>query len=513
MFSPETNLVVFERDVWWGDGWDATSYGKDYDFSKSFFTQYKELMSCVPLASLGNRNIVNSKYVNHTADLKNCYLVYGSMENENVSYAEGALNVKDSFDLYNVMKSEQCYEDVLCGGMYKTNFSYDSDECIDSAFLTSCTNLQNCLGCINLRHKSHCIFNVQYSKEDYDKKIATYDFGSYKALLKFGEEYKKFLENQFRRFAFIFKSVSVTGDNVFTSKNSKMIFDVYGEVEDSKYVAHTFGLRNGYDGYGMGDRGESLYEGVDFGHDGARNSFGVLNHNCLDTQYTYMCYSSKYLFGCVGLKKQEYCILNKKYSNEEYEKLVPKIIEHMKSMPYVDSIGKVYKYGEFFPSELCPFSYNETIAGEYYPLNKKETLDHGFKWKEKEHREYKIEIKADDLPDHIKDVKESIVGKVIECMHKGECNEQCTEAFKIVGEELQFYKRNNLALPRLCPNCRHFQRLRKRNPFKLWHRACMCKKETHTHGTGKCTVEFETSYAPERPEIIYCEKCYQKEVY
>src|SRR3989344_5535116 len=173
MFSPETNLVVFERDVWWGDGWDATSYGKDYDFSKSFFTQYKELMSCVPLASLGNRNIVNSKYVNHTADLKNCYLVYGSMENENVSYAEGALNVKDSFDLYNVMKSEQCYEDVLCGGMYKTNFSYDSDECIDSAFLTSCTNLQNCLGCINLRHKSHCIFNVQYSKEDYDKKIAT----------------------------------------------------------------------------------------------------------------------------------------------------------------------------------------------------------------------------------------------------------------------------------------------------------------------------------------------------
>ena len=32
-------------------------------------------------------------------------------------------------------------------------------------------------------------------------------------------------------------------------------------------------------------------------------------------------------------------------------------------------------------------------------------------------------------------------------------------------------------------------------------------------GGGKCTNEFETSYAPERPEIVYCESCYQKEVY
>jgi len=25
--------------------------------------------------------------------------------------------------------------------------------------------------------------------------------------------------------------------------------------------------------------------------------------------------------------------------------------------------------------------------------------------------------------------------------------------------------------------------------------------------------EFETAYAPDRPEIVYCEKCYQQEVY
>jgi hypothetical protein len=289
-----------------------------------------------------------------------------------------------------------------------------------------------------------------------------------------------------------------------TSKNSKMIFDVYGEVEDSKYVVHTFTLRNGYDGYGIGDRGEFLYEGVDFGHNGARNSFGVLNHGSMDCAYVYMCYGAKHLFGCIGIRNDEYYILNKKYTKEKYEELLLKIINHMNTMPYVDQKGRVYKYGEFFPIDLCPFAYNETIAEEYYPLSETEAKNYGFKWKEREKRDYKIKIKAEDLPDHIKDVDEFIIGKVIGCLHGGGCAEQCTEAFKIIPEELQFYKRNNLALPRLCPNCRHFQRLKKRNPLKLWHRKCM--KEG-------CENEFETSYAPEHSETIYCEKCYQQEVY
>jgi len=101
-------------------------------------------------------------------------------------------------------------------------------------------------------------------------------------------------------------------------------------------------------------------------------------------------------------------------------------------------------------------------------------------------------------------VQDDITTKVIECAHKGTCNQQCTEAFKIIPEELQFYKRMNLPLPHLCPNCRHYERLSQRNPLKLWHRHCM---------KSGCTNEFETSYSPDRPEIVYCEKCYQQEVY
>ncbi|MEI6281073.1 MAG: hypothetical protein WCP17_03715, partial [bacterium] len=52
--------------------------------------------------------------------------------------------------------------------------------------------------------------------------------------------------------------------------------------------------------------------------------------------------------------------------------------------------------------------------------------------------------------------------------------------------------------------CRHQERISKRNPHKLWHRKCM---------KDGCQNEFETSYSPERPEIVYCENCYNQEVY
>jgi len=100
---------------------------------------------------------------------------------------------------------------------------------------------------------------------------------------------------------------------------------------------------------------------------------------------------------------------------------------------------------------------------------------------------------------------------VIGCLNKGNPQTKCTTGFKITKEELLFYKRFNLPLPRLCPNCRFYQRMALSNPPKLWNRNCMCDKTNHFHGNKKCDVEFATSYSPERPDIVYCEKCYQQE--
>ncbi len=511
MFHPNAPVVVYDRDVWWSDDWNSAEYGTEYDFSRPFFEQYKELLSRVPLANLGNTNIINSPYGNHNADCKDCYLTYASFNNERVAYSQGAVGVKDSFDLYTVEKSENSYNNVISAGLYKTHYSYNTDESIDSFFLHHCMNLQDCIGCINLRNKNYCIFNEEYSKEDYLKKKQELDFGSYNILSAFERDFTIFALSFPRKYANLLKTVHSTGDNIATSKNIKNCFDIYGDMEDSKYIAHCLNMKDSYDVYGGGAVASLVYEGVDAGLQSSEQLFSILTHSCLNTMYTYMCYNSKNLFGCIGIRKGEYCILNKKYSKEEYENLIPRIIDHINSMPYVDKKGNVYKYGEFFPSELSPFSYNETIAQEYFPKTKEIILQEAYSYREPLEKGYLPTIQSSELPDHIRDAKDEVVKEIISCPNNGNELTQCTQAYKITSEELNFLRHNNIALPRYCPNCRHYKRLSLRNPLKLWHRSCMCDLPNHAH-EGKCPNEFETSYAPERPEKVFCEKCYQQEV-
>jgi len=504
MFNPEVGVKVYDRDIWWSDKWDPSDYGMEYDFNKPFFEQYKELLLKVPLQNLGNNNCINSPYVNHALDVKNCYFVYASYLAEDTLYSLGASSLKNCIDTYKIQKCEECYETTLSGGSYKVSFSFGVEQCIDSFFMWECTNCQDCIGCINLRNKKYCILNEQYTKEEYEKKKNDLDFGSFKILKDFKEKYKNFILKYPYKYAGIFKSVNCNGDNIMNSKNIQNCFDIYGLVEDSKYLSHGFDAKDSYDMYGFGVGASFMYEGVDSGLKASNNLFCVLNHGSMNTKYTYMCYNSKNLFGCIGIKKGEYCILNKKYSKEEYEELIPKIIKHMNDMPYIDSKGRIYKYGEFFPSELSPFAYNETIAQEYYPKKINEIIENGFIYRKPLDRDYVITLESKDLPDHIKDVNENILDEIISCPNKGGELTQCTFAYRIVKEELNFLRRYNIALPRYCPNCRHYERLSQRNPMKLWPRSCM--KEG-------CNNTFETSYSPDRPEIVYCEKCYQEEVY
>jgi len=501
MFAPEQRLVVYERDDWWSDIWDQNESGRDYDFSKPFFQQFRELFKKAPLLNLCNSRSINSEYGNHNANVKNCYLVYAVYGGEDLAYCAGTVDCKNSIDQYKTLNVVQCYDDTLCSGLNRVNFSYDSDDSVSCDFIVGCKNLVDSLGCINLRNRSNCILNQQYTKEEYQKERERYDFGSYKKVEEFRKKFAEFIKQYPRRGGFVHRSQNCVGDQILNSKSVYMGFDVFDRAEDCKYIIHVDGLRDTYDGYGAGGNLNNAYEVVDTGIDGAYNLFSVFTHSCQDTNYTYACQNCSHLFGCVGLRSKKYCILNKQYTKEEYEELVPKIISHMNEMPFVDKKGGVYKYGEFFPTELSPFAYNETIAQEYYPKNKSEILEAGYSWKEPDIKQYKITLQPGDLPDHIKDIQDDILNQVIGCEHAGKCNEQCMGAFKIIPSELAFYRAMNLALPRMCSNCRHYQRLAQRTPFKLWD--CNC---------AKCGKEIKTSYAPGRPEIVYCEECYNQEV-
>src|SRR3989344_4791574 len=339
------------------------------------------------------------------------------------------------------------------------------------------------------------------------KKIKSFKPNSYKSIQEIKQQSSNFWNKFPQKYTHERQNSNVSGDYVYNSKNVRDSFIVFN-LENSRFCSFVVqGAKTAdcYDFTHYGTSAELLYESLQVGNHVSNAKFSwyaALSTN--DIEYSLFCFGCRNCFGCVGLHKKQYCILNKQYTKEEYEKMVTKIKKHMDKMPYVDKQGLVYKYGEFFPIELSPFGYNATTAQEYFPLNKEEVIRGGYGWKEPEEKNYKIDILPENLPDTILDVDEKILSQTIGCEHKGQCNETCMTAFKIIPEELKFYKRMDLPLPRLCSNCRHFQRNKFRNPMKLWHRKCMKKG---------CPNEFETSYAPERPEIVYCEKCYQKEVY
>ncbi|MDD5146827.1 MAG: hypothetical protein PHN39_03785 [Candidatus Pacebacteria bacterium] len=522
IYHPDSYVRVYCPKCWWSDNWDQSIAGRDYNFSKSFFEQFDLLFHKAPVDSLAGKNNVGTDYYNYASNLKDCYLVFSSIDAENGNYFARGLYVKDAMDIWQTRHSERCYETIECNKCFNLFFGQHCDGCSDSFFLYDCRNCSNCFGCVNLRSKQYCIFNQQYTKEEYAVKLKDLNLGSYLNFLKTKNDFQNFYLGFPRRYAMITKSVNAKGHNIANVSNCIACFEAQDEIKDCKYLVL------------LADRVTDIYDAT---YGGFGSEVGVENLGCVgnnlyfsghvwysyNVQYSHNCIDCHDLFACIGLRNKQYCILNKQYSKEEYEALVPKIIQQMNDLPYKDKKGRVYKHGEFFPPELSPFSYNETIAQEYFPLTKEEAIEKGYAWRDPEERNYQITMKTDQLPDHIKDAPDSILREVIECAHQGNCNEQCTTAFRIIPQELQFYRKMNLPLPRLCPNCRHYQRLKQRNPLKLWTRQCQCAGERsqngvyqnttpHTHGTNSCPNTFETSYSPDRPEIVYCEECYLKEV-
>ncbi len=510
-YSKEKPFIIYCRECWLSDKWEPMDYGKEYDFRVPFFEQFSNLRKEVPRANMYQTNFVSSDYCSYGIDFKECYLLFGGHNNERVFFGNQIFDSRDSLDISFSEKIEFSYQVFECARTNKLFWSSHSYDCVDSAYLVDCRNCINCFGCVGLVNKQYYIWNQPHTREEYLEFLEK-NSGSCKSHLENLEKLESLRLTTPHRYARVYKSTNSDGDDLSEVRNTHASFSSR-QAEDSKFL---FFCRHGsldcYDVSFLGFNAESIYENC-HGFGGNNTAFGARNFNNQDARYNEECHDCKDIFGCEGLRKRQYCILNKQYSKEEYEILLPKIIKHMEDMPYLDGKGRVYKYGEFFPTDLSPFAYNETIAQEYFPMSKEEIKESGYSWKDIEDRNYKIDLQGADLPDNISEISEEILNKVIACGHDGKCKHQCTEAFKIVPEELKFYKRMNLPLPRLCPNCRHYERIGQRNPLNLWDRSCMCEKESHFHGKDKCVVEFKTTYAPDRPEIVYCEKCYQQEVY
>lgn len=501
IYSPDKPFTVYCSECYHGDGWDALSFGQDFDFSRPFMEQFRELQLKVPRLYAFVFQNANSEYTNGAAFNKNCYLMFVSDHNEDSSYSYATNNCIQVLDCYGCNECELSYESLDCSKCYKVLFSQDCSDSQNLMFCKNCVNCQDCVGSVNLRNRKFCIENQQYTKEEYFLKIKELGLDTHTGI----ELYQKKLVPLRSRFINKYyhgqQNKNVTGDYISNCKDSSEVFDC-NAVEDSSYINHGHKISNCYDGYVVVDNSQYAYEIVSAI---ALNNvkFGYCVWHDSDSEYCDTCENCTNIFGCVGLRKQAYCILNKQYSKENYEALRARIIEHMKT---------TREYGEFFPIQISPFAYNETVAQEYFPLTKEQAESKGVLWQESGSRNYQITLTAANIPNAASGIPDTIEREIIGCEHAGRCQEGCATAYRIISSELQFYQRMNLPLPRLCPNCRHGNRLKQRNPRKLWKRNCECALHGHAHGSSDCSTELVSSYAPDRPEHMYCEKCYQAEL-
>lgn len=501
-YRPDAPFPVYKREYWYSDNWDPSAYQQEYDFSRSFFEQFKELLHKVPRAQVFLSNSTGSDYTNYTVESKNCYLCFTALGgNEDCSYSSYLTKSLGSYDCHLINQCENCYQCINCENCISVKYSIDSSNCSGSSFLYDCNGCVDCTGCVGLRNKQYYIFNEQYSKEEYAKKVAELDLACSSGIARMHETMQTFQLGFPKKYIHGRGNVDVSGDYIYNSKNCHDCYLVTNN-EDCKFAFYSKDSKSMYDVFISFLGNEYVYES----HATPRNNYMVkfcdLCANGNNTiEYCQSCESSSNLFGCIGLRGKEYCIFNKQYTKDEYEELIPKIKQHMMDMPYYDAMDIPYRYGEFFPIELSPFGYNETTAQDFFPLSKEEAGKRGYRYTDIEKYKgiYAPTISPDDLPERIDAITDEFLNHVIACTNAATKTCQGSSAFRLTQNEISFYKRNSIPLPHTCPNCRQFERISKRNGLKLYERITQ---------DGKNVL---TTFSPDQPEKILSEEGYQQE--
>lgn len=481
--------VIYCRDCWFSDRFDATSYGQDVDFSRPMFEQLKELWQAVPAQNLLiEGTCVNSEYIHYAGFAKNCYLIMHADFCEDCYYGYGFKKNLCCVDGFYNLSCELCYDCIDVNKCYGLKGCQDCNNCHSSSFLRDCIGCKDCFLCVGLREKQFCFENKQLSKKEFQAKISSINLASYKqyqhcksllSTLESAHAFKEFHGHNIE---------NCSGDYIVNCKDTHASFDCE-DVEGGKFLYQVVtGAKNDYDIYQYGlNLSESLECSI-----AGNNCYHILfSHNvhvnCSDLLYCWFVQHSKNCFGCFNMHHREYCILNKQYSKDDYQALVPKIIQHMQ---------KHHEWGELFPISFSPFGYNKTNAQLYDPMEKQAVLAKGWKWDESEDLKQEADrvIPANELPDNIDELSDDIVKSAIICQLTG-------KLFKITPQELKFYREQRLPLPRICPDKRHITRFNKRNCRIFFNNTCR-----------KCNKAIRTTYKPNH-EKVFCETCYLEATY
>ena len=480
----KAHYPIYSLHEWHSDKWDPLSYGQDYDPTRSFFEQLKELQRKVPRPhQVGSKN-TGCDWCDDVWNSKNCYLSRSMLNCEDLFYSYRNINIKNSIDAIICFSSEKIYDCAECHNSYKLFYSTHSRDCIDSYFLYDCRNCQNCFMSWNLRNKQYCIENIQYTKKEYEEKFKNYNLDSYDSVQKLKKRFEEIIKKEVvHRPNFNYKVYDSMGDYLEDTKNCKNCF-TFSKSEDCYNCVRGMSQKSNIDVVGSFNvelSGNSLC---------CQPSGYALKYSTHSpsrySEYIDNCIECEYCLGSIGLKKKKYCILNKQYSKEEYENLKNKIIGDMKLRG---------EYGKFFPYEMAVDAFNFSNGMFYFPeTTKEEILKLGGYWEDvdESHIEGKL---TSELPDSINDVEDNITTIALICPNTG-------WRFNVSINELSFYRENNIPLPRKHFDTRIRDRLKYLTILKSFPYKCFyCEKDINAY------------YPPEWGyQKIACEECYKQNI-
>lgn len=483
-YPPEANCKIYKNEEWWSDRWDPLSFGRDFDFTRPFFEQFQELVKDVPLLARSTQNNGdNTEYTNCASWNRNCYLIAGANYNEDCYYGNYINNSKNCLDCNFIDRCELCYECIDCRSCFNLRYSFNCSGCSDSYFLSNCRNCQHCFGSINLVNKQCYYFNKPCTKPEYLQLLSAHQLNSRSGVRKAWQSAETHRLRFPHRYLLGEMNEHVSGNGINNCRNSFSCFDV-SNLEDCSYCTWLHNSRDCMDILAWGFSAELCYQCMEAGDNSYLALFTVSSYGSKNVLYCYYPMYSEHCFGCVGVKRAKYCVLNKQYSKQEYERLVARIIRHME---------QTKEWGEFFPVNISPLCYNTAVSQDYLPLTKDEVVARGWRWHEEKDEESFLNV-DEEVPDSIDKIDQSICERVLKCQRSG-------KPYRIIRKEFQFYKNNDIPFPDVSFFVRHQDRLKRRNPRQIWQAGCR-----------KCGVEISTSYGPGCKEIVYCESCYQQEL-
>jgi len=462
MYDPQNPQPVMKIKDYFSDSRDAQSYGKLRNKVDDPCALFHMMESETPKRILMQwSSVENSDYTNSIGSSKNCYRLFNADGATDCLYGRQIKFSDRCMDSFFLSWCSQCYECINCSDCGQLWYSELCKNSHDSLFLYNCNGCDHCLFCSNLNNQSYYIRNKSVSKEEYLAEKSKIDIWSSMNVRKYVSDFSDFINKEFHSATVVKNCDNCSGHNITDWVDSLFCFDC-NTIENCHYSTNL-----------VSSSTDCLdVDGVGFTIQMVYNSNTVLKNSshvyccqscwteCYNLFYSSDCKACKNCLFCNGLVNKEYCIFNTQYTKDEYESLFLEIAWYMQ---------KQWTRWEFPAPQNSSFGYNETVSNDLYPLTREQALSQWFK---RQDNVYDVAIplwsdclSANDLSDHIQEVDDSILSKVILCS-------QSKRPFRLQKVELDFYRTHSIPIPRFHPDVRYQKRLEVWLHRKLFTRNC-----------------------------------------